>query len=329
MQNSLQNIVLDMPRDTMHQRRSSARLPGDHCGSWKMKGTAIVAVSDGVGRRRRLAGELRRLRIHTGQTVEDAAERLGWSGSKLSRIETHRIGVKPADLDRLLDLYQVGEPLRGRLAALAQGSGGRAWWEAYAGTLPEDVTTFIALEAEAVAQMDCATEVVPGLLQTADYARAVLRLVPATLVPPGQIERMVEMRMRTQELLDGNQPVRLTVVADEAVLLRQIGSPAVMRGQLKQLIETSYRANVTLRVLPLNAEHLAIFGGFVIMEFDASDGPALGDVVGLEQLNGLHLYDDEAVTYRYRLSFEQIAAAALDPAQSRQLIAEIIRDRWS
>jgi transcriptional regulator with XRE-family HTH domain len=267
--------------------------------------------------------------MHTGLTVEDAAERLGWSGSKLSRIETHRIGVKPADLDRLLDLYQISEPQRGRLAALAQGSGGRGWWEAYADTLPEDVTTFIALEAEAVAQMDWSTEVMPGLLQTADYARAVLRLVPATLVPPGQIERMVEMRMRRQELLDSDQPVQLTVVADEAVLLRRIGTPAVMRGQLKQLIETSYRPSVTLRVLSLNAERPVSFGTFVIMEFDASDGPALGDVVCLEQLTGMQLYDDESVTYRYRLSFEQVAAAALDPASTRQLIARTIRDHWS
>jgi transcriptional regulator with XRE-family HTH domain len=288
-----------------------------------------VAVSDGVGRRRRLAGELRRLRTHTGLTVEDAAERLGWSGSKLSRIETHRIGVKPADLALLLDLYQVGEPHRGRLAALAQGSGGRGWWEPYAGTLHEDVTTFIALETEAVAQLDWSMEVMPGLLQTADYARAVLRLVPAALVPPGQIERMVEVRMRRQELLDSDQPVQLTAVADEAVLLRRFGVPAVMRGQLKQLIEASYRPSVTLRVLPLNGEHRASFGDFVIMEFGAGDGPALGDVVCLEQLDGMHLYEDESVTYRYRLTFEQVAAAALDPAPSRELIARIIRDRWS
>jgi transcriptional regulator with XRE-family HTH domain len=288
-----------------------------------------VAVSDGVGRRRRLAGELRRLRTHAGLTVEDAAERLGWSGSKLSRIETHRIGVKPADLDRILDLYQISEPHRGRLAALAQGSGGRGWWEPYAGTLPEDVTTFIALETEAAASLDWSTEVMPGLLQTADYARAVLRVVPATLLPPGQIERMTEVRMRRQERLDGDQPLQLTVVVEESVLLRRTGTPAVMHGQLKQLIEASYRPSVTLRVLPLNAEHPAIFGSFVIMEFDAGDGPALGDVVCVEQLTGMQLYEDEPVTYRYRLSFEQLAAAALDPGSSRDLIARIIRDRWS
>jgi transcriptional regulator with XRE-family HTH domain len=279
-----------------------------------------VVGYDSSVRRRWLAGELRQLRTRAGLTAEDAAKQLGWSGSKLIRIELHRSRVKPADLDRLLDLYQVSEPQRGLLAAIAQGSRGRNWWETY--SMPKWLTNYIAQEAEAVSVLDRAMEFIPGLLQTADYSRAVLQLAPTTRIPPGQIERMVEVRMHRQERLAGDKPLRLVVVADEAVLLRRFGTPAVMRAQLQQLIEVSHWPNVTLRVMPLAADHPVGFGGFQILEFD-TDGPALNDVVWLEHLNLLQLYEDESETYQYRLAFDQIVAASLDPDPSRDLIARI------
>ena len=290
-----------------------------------------MAVTDSVVRRRRLASELRRLRSHAGLTADEVAEKLGWSASKVSRIETHRIQVKPADLNQLLDLYQVSEVHREQLATLAQWTRRKGWWEAYADSLPEEITTFIALEDEAVAVMERAMDAIPGLLQTPDYARAVLQVLPTTVVPPRQLERAVEVRMRRQERLAGSKPVRLIVTADEAVLLRRFGTPDVMRAQLEHLIQASHQPSVTLRVLPLATAHPVGFGHFQILEFEAFAGdlPTISDVVSVEQLSGMHVYDDETVAYQHRLSFNQAMAVSLEPEPSRELIARIMRDHWS
>lgn len=290
-----------------------------------------MAVTDSVVRRRRLASELRRLRMHAGLTADEVAEKLGWSASKVSRIETHRIQVKPADLSQLLDLYQVSDAHREQFATLAQWTRRKGWWQAYTDSLPEELTTFIALEDEAVAVMERAMDAIPGLLQTSDYARAVLQVVPASVVPPRQLERAVEVRIRRQERLVGDEPLRLAVVADEAVLLRRFGTPEVMRAQLEHLIQASRQPSVTLRVLPLAAAHPVGFGHFQIMEFEAfgGDQPAISDVVSVEQLSGMQMLDDETVAYLHRLSFDQAAAASLEPEPSREMIARIIRDHWS
>ncbi len=290
-------------------------------------------MADKVGtvRRLRLAAELRRLRTLAGLTADDVATALGWSGSKVSRIELHRTGVKPGDLDQLLDVYQVSEPHRRQLQALAQGPEGRGWWEAYAGTIGEEFATLIALEAEAVAELYWSAELVAGLLQTYGYAKAVLNahFGLTARVPPGELERHLEVRMRRQELLSRDEPLRLSAVLDESVLLRRFGTPEVMREQLRHLIEMSAMPNVTLRVLPLDGRHPISTGAFTLLEFGADHGRALNDIVFLELLSRSGMYEDESEAYDHRLAFDELADAALDPDESVALIGRTVRDRWS
>jgi transcriptional regulator with XRE-family HTH domain len=284
-------------------------------------------------RRRRLAAELRRLRELADLTGEEVAERLSWSGSKVSRIETHRIGVKAADLARLLDLYGVTGSHRAELMALAGRSTSRGWWEAYADALPEEYATYIRFEAEAEIAMYWSPEIVHGLFQTADYAREVIRthMTSTVTIPPGEVERRVQTRLRRQEILSGDRPLVLRVVLDESVLLRRFGDRSVMRDQLERLIETSQLPNVRLQMLPLDGAHPIGTGAFTLLKFATIPGVGPpSDVVYLESLSRSALYvEDEAETFEYLQAFEHLAEAALDPARSRGLIARTIRDRWA
>src|SRR5690349_15052933 len=174
-------------------------------------------------RRRKLGEELRSLRHASGLTSREAAALLGWHQSKVSRIETGVSGVRPDDVNRLLDAYGMDDPkLREVLGALAgsAGGGGAGWWHAYRGLIPPQYRDFISLESQARTARTPETTVVPGLLQTADYARAVTR---ASLdgLPSGQLDSLVEVRLTRQGVLRSDPPLRLSAVLDEAVLHRE------------------------------------------------------------------------------------------------------------
>jgi transcriptional regulator with XRE-family HTH domain len=271
------------------------------------------------------------LREHTGMSGDDVAARLGWSGSKVSRIETHRTGVKTHDLDQLLGLYGVDEAERSQLRALAAQQESRGWWSAYASTFAPEYITLIGLEAAASSIRCWSPELIHGLLQTEDYARAVIRahMLATDPIPPGEVRRRVEARLRRQEILTRENRTALTFVLDEAVLLRRFGTREVMHAQLTWLAGAAQMPNVQLHVLALAGNHPIGTGAFAILEFAPVHGTALDDVVYVEQLSRSSYVEEEAETYQYHLAYERLTAEALGPAESADVIARIASELWS
>ncbi|MEU4832279.1 helix-turn-helix transcriptional regulator [Streptosporangium sp. NPDC023615] len=269
-------------------------------------------------RRRRLASELRHLRERAQLTLEEVSRQLGWSTSKVSRIENSRVGVVPKDVGLLLDLYEIGNSRREELLKLARDARKRGWWHAY-DDLSSEYSAYIGLEAEAASMRSFASAAVPGLLQTEDYIRAVVR-AGLVLAPPGEVEHRIEVRMARQALLSQAEPLCLWAVLDEAVIRRIIGGPVVMRSQLKRLLEVIDLPNVTIQILPFAAgAHSAMSGAFQILQFPE---PADPDVVFLENLTDSLYVERDADVYRYTVAFDHLRAKALDPDDSRRLIAE-------
>jgi transcriptional regulator with XRE-family HTH domain len=276
-------------------------------------------------RRRKLGEELRHLRDLAGLTSGRAAERLGWHQSKVSRIETGRSGVKPADVERMLDAYGVHDPeLRELLGTLAHsdGEGGRRrhWWHSYRHLLPAGYRDFISLESQASEARTLETAVVPGLLQTRGYARAVTRSVVQDL-PGDQLDALVEVRLARQKVLWTDTPLRLSVVLDEAVLRRRVGGPEVMTEQLWHLMRMGRLGQVRIQVLPFAlGEHIGLTGPFIIFSFpNISDL----DVVVIDHLtSSVHLERKEDLK-AYTAAFKSVQAHALSPENSLDLIAGI------
>jgi transcriptional regulator with XRE-family HTH domain len=281
-------------------------------------------------RGRRLAAELRRLRERTGLTGEEVAERLGWSGSKISRIELHRIGIKQRDLRRLLDLYHVTDPHRSELLALARESTQKTWLERAAGNLPAEYAEHLRTEAEARSIWAWEPLVVPGLLQTAEYAAAVMEGWQVMFaLPPAETERRVRARLIRQQLLTKDPPLELAVVMDESVLHRKFGGKSVMRQQLDQLIELSHLPSIKLRVLRLAENHPIGCGSFYGLRFPQVHEVSLPDTVAVEHLLGTYYVRDEEHTHKFWVTFKELMAESLDAAASRSLIAQTSHERWS
>ena len=281
-------------------------------------------------RGRRLATELRRLRERSGLTGDEVARQLGWSGSKISRIELRRTGVKQADLDKLLDLYQVGEPHRGELIALARESAQKGRHAVLPAGFPAEYAAYYQAEAEARSVWNWEPQVVPGLLQLPDYARAVIQGWHSMFVlPPGDLDRRVEARLVRQQRLTGDHPLELVAVLEESVLHRRFGEAAVMRRQLESLVEASQRPNVDVRILPLDGGNGIATGAFSYMQFAQLHEVPLRDLVSVEHLDGTYYLEDEENTHRYRVSFEHLMTNALDPERSRNLVSQTARRLWS
>jgi transcriptional regulator with XRE-family HTH domain len=279
-------------------------------------------------RRRRLAAELRRQRAAAQLTLAQAAARLGdgWSSSKLSRVETARLGISPPDLRRLLDLYGVTESRRGPLLALARKTRSRGWWDAYSPGLPGDYASYIELESEAAALRCFDAVTVHGLLQTEDYARGVISAGLMALSPPAETDRRVDVRMTRQRLLRREPgPLRLWAVIHEAALRCQVGSAAIMRAQYARLAELAGLPNVVLQVLPNTAgAHPGTAGTFSILEFPGPHDPAVAYV---ETLTGNLFAETDAEVHRYTLAFSHLSAMALGPGESRAFIARLAAAR--
>lgn len=275
-------------------------------------------------RRRRLAAELRRLRGNRTGTVVSKA--LGWSPAKISRYELGRSSFPLDEVEKLLDFYGVTEPRRGQLIALAEEANKRGWWEDYADALLPEYMEFIGLEAEAVSAAHWQVELVPGLLQTEQYARHVMSgYEGAVPTPPGILERRVQVRLIRQQALTAREPgLQLSAVLDESVLLRSFGGHRVMHGQLMHLAEVSELPNVELRVLPLRSDASLIADSFVIFGFSK-----LGDVVSTESLKTELYVEGETDTYIYRQFFRAVAEAALSPAASRDLLRDTAERFWT
>jgi transcriptional regulator with XRE-family HTH domain len=281
-------------------------------------------------RRRRLAAELRAIRERRGESLQTVATGLGsgWSTSKLSRYELG-IGLRPMEVARLLNHYQVTGALRERLLGMAQEASRKGWWEDYSDVSSSEYREFIGLEAEASSIAVWHVEVVTGLLQTERYARSLLaeysRIEP---IAPAIIERRVELRMRRKKVLENELPFNLLVVLDESVLKRQYGDESVMYEQLHSLAAEGDRPNVTLRILPLHAPHPVSAESFVIFSFGPKDDAMLHDVVAAEGLKTSFYIENQQDTYLHLLVFNTLLEATLDAAASRDLIIQTAESHW-
>jgi hypothetical protein len=257
------------------------------------------------------------------------ANALRWSPSKISRYERAKTGLRPKEVERLLDYYGVGGARREMLLALAQDASQKGWWEEYAESLPEDYQQFIGLEHEATSVAIWHVDVVAGLLQTEGYARQVIdsydRVEP---VAPSQVTRLVRVRLRRQQVLD-RAALKISVILDESVLLRRIGSDLIMYEQLQRLARECDRPNVTLQILPLDGPHTVIGESFVLFSFEADGDPVLDDVVATEQMRSGFILEGERETHLHRVAFRTLAEAALSPADSKELIMDTAESRWA
>ncbi|MEW1833032.1 helix-turn-helix transcriptional regulator [Streptomyces sp. NPDC088196] len=278
-------------------------------------------------RRRKLGAELRALRAEAGLTSGEAARLVGWHQSKVSRIETGASGVKPPDVRLLLDAYQVGDPqLRDMLLVLAgseDGGGRHHWWHAYRGVLPPAYRDFISLESQASTLRTLETSVVPGLLQTPEYARAVTRAAVGGLDNdgPDRLDALVQVRLARQDVLRADPPLELSVVLDEAVLRREVGGPGVMARQLDRLVEAAKLPQVRLQVLPFAAgAHIGITGPFVIFSFPSTSDL---DVVVLDHLTSSLYLERKEDLEAYTEAFNTLQFHALSSEDSSDYIAGI------
>jgi transcriptional regulator with XRE-family HTH domain len=289
----------------------------------------MIAAGSPTVRRRRLAAELRGIRESKGKSGDTVAAALRWSPSKISRYERARTGLRPREVERLLDYYEITGPRRALLLGLAEDATQKGWWEEHADSLSEDYKQFIGLEHEATAMAIWHVDVVTGLLQTEEYARHIIgsysRVEP---VAPGMIGRLVRVRMRRQQVLD-RDGLQLSVVLDESVLKRRIGDEAVMYDQLQRLVKEADRPNLTLQVLPLDAQHSVFGESFVIFGFGQDADAMLQDVVSTEHLRSGFTLEGERDTYLHRIAFQMLVDAALDPMASRKLILETAETYWS
>ena len=289
----------------------------------------MIAPGSPTVRRRRLAAELRAIRESKGKSGDAVAAALKWSASKISRYERARTGLRPREVERLLDYYGITGPRRALLLTLAEDAAQKGWWEEFGDNLSEDYQQFIGLEYEATSMSIWHVDVVTGLLQTEAYARHIIssysRVEP---VPPGMIGRMVNVRMRRQQVL-AREGLQISVVLDESVLKRRIGNESVMYEQLQRLAHEAERPNITLQVLPLDAQHTVFWESFVIFGFVVDSDAMLQEVVSTEHMRTGFTLEGERETYLHRIAFQMLAQAALDPAASRALILETAQSHWS
>ncbi|GHA96351.1 helix-turn-helix domain-containing protein [Streptomyces termitum] len=276
-----------------------------------------------VVRRILLGSQLRRLRESRGITREAAGYSIRASESKISRMELGRVSFKARDVEDLLTLYGVTEESeRGALLGLAREANLAGWWHSFGDVLPGWFQTYIGLEAAASLIRVYEVQFVHGLLQTEEYAQAVVtRGMPDA--SRADIERRVALRVERQKVLVSERAPHFHVILDEAALRRPYGDRAVMRGQLKHLIEISEHPGVTLQVMPFSfGGHAGESGSFTMLGFPESD---LSDIVYLEQLTGALYLDKREEVAQYGGVMEKLAQDSPDPAGSRDLLRGLLQ----
>jgi transcriptional regulator with XRE-family HTH domain len=265
-------------------------------------------------RRRRLAAELRRLRETAELTIDEVGEKLECSASKISRIETGHVGVTPRDVRDMLEVYGIGDDEREALVQLAREARRKGWWHAY-----NEVFTgsFVGLESDASSLRAFQALLVPGLLQTDDYIRAVIRAIRPDSAE-ADVDRRVAARMTRQKLLTDAHPPEYWTVIDEAVLHRTVGGPEIMRAQLERLVEMAALPHVTLQVVPFEAgAHAGMEAPFLVLGFPEQADP---DVVYVENTTSGVYLEQPADVHRYTLMFDHLRAAALKPDDTVALV---------
>jgi transcriptional regulator with XRE-family HTH domain len=273
-----------------------------------------------TARRRRLAAALRQLREEHNLSCTDAGKAVGWSESKVSRIETGRVGIQQPDLERLLDLYEVSGETRVALLTLRRQATHRGWWHSYTDALPTWFEAYVGLEDGAKSLFTYQNQLVHGLMQTEDYATALIRAAqPAATAD--EVERQLAARATRQALLTAGNPLRVWAVLDEAVLRRPVGGTATMRAQLNRLREIAAFPNVTLQVLAFDAgAHASMGTSFELLQF-----PEAGDtaIVYIEDHTSSQYLEAAADLDRYTLIFDHLRASALAPERSAEFIGQV------
>jgi hypothetical protein len=267
---------------------------------------------------------LRRLRSERGLTI-DGVQELSKGDIRtptLSRWETGDRNIRATDVRLLLDIYEVTGEEREALLTLARQAKERGWWQAYGASVPSWFQFYVGLESEASTIHEYSAELVPGLLQTADYYRAFLGTAPGD---PRITGKEVEVRMARQERLTSDEdPPEFWAVLNEATIRRLVGGSAVMRAQVEHLMELSGLPNVTIQVLPFSAGvHPAMDGSFSILGFPVPSDPA---VVYLENQAGSVYLEESADVDRFSRMFSHLIAKALSPEDSRSLLRRVVDD---
>ncbi|MFE0802243.1 helix-turn-helix domain-containing protein [Streptomyces sp. NPDC058812] len=273
-------------------------------------------------RRRQLGADLRRLRELRGLTLEEAGSRVGISKATLSRYETKEGTVKWPAVDALCREYGATDEERLALVELAKGARIQGWWRSLADSIPESMNLMLTLEDEVVREDHYACMYVPGLLQTRSYAEAVHRASEVEC-EEREVQHMVDIRMKRQELLERDEPPHIWCVIDEAAIRRQVGGRAIMRGQLAHLLTMAQRSNITVQVLPFaRGAHAAAVGSFATLR---GQTPEL-DVVYVDLLGGGLFMEKPEELARYRLAFQYLSAQALDFESSAELIDRVSKE---
>ncbi|MCG5450437.1 helix-turn-helix domain-containing protein [Micromonospora sp. NBC_00362] len=273
-----------------------------------------------------LGAQLRRLRESSGVTREGAGWEIRSSESKISRMELGRVGFKERDVADLLTLYGVTEDHeRDALLKLARDANSPGWWHRYGDVLPSWFQSYLGLEAAAALIRSYEVQFVPGLLQTREYARAVV-LLGHGAAGPGEIDRRVALRMQRQQLLHRQNPPQLWAVVDEAALRRPIGGAEVMRGQLTALIEATKSPHIRLQVIPFAAGgHAAAGGAFTILRFGDQELP---DIVYIEQLTSAIYLDKRDDLDYYAVAMERLCVEAEPPERTAEILGDLLDDLY-
>jgi transcriptional regulator with XRE-family HTH domain len=270
--------------------------------------------------RRRLGIELRRLREAASKTIDQVAQELECSDSKVSRIETGQVSASPRDVRDMLEYYGVEEERREELVEFARTARKKGWWEAYSDAL---AVPLVGLEVAAEQILAYEAMVVHGLLQTEDYARAQIR-VHSPDISAERVQRRVEFRMERQHLLTQDAPPKLEVILEECSLRRPVGGRKVMRAQLLRLSEVATLPAVTLQVLPLSVgEHAAMSGAFTIYRFSERTDP---DVVYLEHATSDLYLDNSIQVERYSSAFDRLRTAAMTPRRTASYLKNLVNE---
>ena len=275
-------------------------------------------------RQRELGKRLRELRNQHRLTVEDVAEKLLCSPTKISRLETGTRRPSPRDVRDLCDLYDVDEPTRVGLMSLTQEAREQVWWTQY-----EDLQLdpYLGLEAAARAITSFTTFYLPALLQTEEYTRAVIKTI-APKMDPDIFQQRVEARMRRQEVLDGDNPPRYRVLLDEAVLHRRVGGPGVMAAQLDKVLVTEQLGKATIQIIPFDVGVLATQdSNFVLLEFEAES--TISPIIFVEGLTGNQYFERAVDIARYREAIDYLYDSALGPRESVQYVTEVREKAYS
>lgn len=286
----------------------------------------MVASNSPTALKRWIAFELRRLREASGRTRQEAADRLGRALAQIGHLETGRNLPSAGDVEVLLTWYGHPERIAFFRDLLRRARKGRDWWIGFGDAVPQYFALFLGLEASAVQVQSYDGLVLPGIVQTPAYARAIIRAGERSQ-PDHEMQRRIDLRMARQQLIDrDDDPVQVWAVLDESVLRRQIGGTEVMREQLERLVQLAERPNVDLQVLPFTAgAHAGAEGAFTLLTFPPELDSDPGVVYVETRVRGIY-YEDPAEILLYRQALTRLQVQALTPDESPAMIARLAKE---